>query len=119
MWQNCHFFFSDARPDQQKSVFVFVVHKYQRSIFCDVFSSICGVNVAIVLSEQSSPTSCAKFRGVVPGGAGGVPWHPQILADKLTLSQPGGFGRLCPPNNAGTPGFSDLPTAVKFCVNDG
>ena len=32
------------------------------------------------------------YRGVVPGGAGGamVPWHPQILADQLTLSQPGG-----------------------------
>ena len=23
-------------------------------------------------------------------------------------------GRLCPPNNAGTPGFSDLPTALKW-----
>ena len=32
------------------------------------------------------------YRGVVPGGAGGamVRWHPQILADQLTLSQPGG-----------------------------
>ena len=29
------------------------------------------------------------YRGVVPGGAG-VPWHPQILADQLTLSQPRG-----------------------------
>ena len=28
-------------------------------------------------------------RPVVPGGAG-VPWHPQILADQLTLSQPKG-----------------------------
>ena len=36
---------------------------------------------------------------VVPWGAGnalGHPWHPQILADQLTLSQPG--DRLCPPN---------------------
>ena len=42
--------------------------------------------------------------------------HPQILADHLTLSQPG-WGSLCPPNNTGTPGFSDLPTALdsKWC----
>ena len=45
------------------------------------------------------------------------PWgcwgfYPKILADKLTLSQPGGGGRLCPPNNTGIPGFSDLPTAM-------
>ena len=29
-------------------------------------------------------------RPVVPGVAGGVPWYPQILADQLSLSQPGG-----------------------------
>ena len=39
-------------------------------------------------------------------GVPGVPWHPQILADQLTLSQP--------QNNSGTPGFSDLPTALYF-----
>ena len=51
-------------------------------------------------------------RGVVPGGAGGaMPWHPQILADQLTLSQPGGtkYAHLI---TTGTPGFSDLPTAL-------
>jgi hypothetical protein len=31
-------------------------------------------------------------------------------ADQLILSQPG--GRLSPPNNTGTPGFSDLPMEV-------
>ena len=31
----------------------------------------------------------ASYKPVVPGGAG-VPWHPQILADQLTLSQPRG-----------------------------
>ena len=81
MWQAV-IFFSDARPDQQKKCFVFVVHKYQRSIFCDVFSSIFGVNVAIVLSEQSSPTSCAKFRGVVPGAAGGAMAHKGLNSPK-------------------------------------
>ena len=41
----------------------------------------------------------------------GVPWHPQILADKLTLFQPGGtdYAHL---NTTGTPGFPDLPTAL-------
>ena len=81
---SCHFFLLRCKARPAKKCFVFVVHKYQRSIFCDVFSSICGVNVAIVLSEQSSPTSCAKFRGVVPGGARGA-MAPAILADKLTL----------------------------------
>ena len=41
---------------------------------------------------------------------------PGILADKLTLSQPegwGGGGRLCPPNNNGTSGFLDLPTVQE------
>ena len=28
--------------------------------------------------------------GVSSLGVPGVPWHPQILADQLTLSQPGG-----------------------------
>ena len=40
-----------------------------------------------------------------------MPWHPQILADQLTLSQPGGtdYAHLI---TTGTPGFSDLPTAL-------
>ena len=46
-------------------------------------------------------------KGVVPGGAGGA----QILADQLTLSQPGGtdYAYLI---TTGTPGFSDFPTAL-------
>jgi hypothetical protein len=49
-------------------------------------------------------------RGVVPGGA----IAPYILADQLTLSQTGrgGGGKLCPPNDIGTAGFSDLPTGM-------
>ena len=48
-------------------------------------------------------------RGVVPGGAG------QILADQLTLSQSGGtdYALLI---TTGTPGFSDLPTALYTTV---
>ena len=54
----------------------------------------------------------AFSRGVVPGGTGG-PWLPQILADQSNLPLPrGGGGRLCPPNNTGISGFSNLPTAL-------
>ena len=44
-------------------------------------------------------------------GVQGESWHTQILADQLTLSQPGGtnYAHLI---NTGTPGFSDLPTAL-------
>ena len=44
-------------------------------------------------------------------GVPGVPWHTQILADQLTLFQPGGtdYAHLI---TTGTPGFSDLPTAL-------
>ena len=48
--------------------------------------------------------------GVSSLGVLGVPWHPLILADQLNLSQ---GGKLCPPNNTGTPGFSNLPTALN------
>ena len=56
-----------------------------------------------------------SIRGVVPGV--GMPGVPKIFADQLTLSQPG--GKLCPPNNTGTPGFSDLPTALITLYNKG
>ena len=41
---------------------------------------------------------------------------PRFFSDQLTLSQPEG-GRLCPPNNTGTPGFSDLPMAL-LCITE-
>ena len=47
----------------------------------------------------------------------GVPWHTQILADQLTLFQPGGtdYAHLI---NTGTPRFSDLPTALlKYVIH--
>ena len=45
-------------------------------------------------------------------GVRGVPWQPQILADQLTLSQPGGAD-YAQQITTGTPGFSDLPTALE------
>ena len=47
-----------------------------------------------------------------PGrGEGHLPPLPQILADQLTLSQPGGTD-YAHHITTGTPGYSDLPTAL-------
>ena len=51
-------------------------------------------------------------RDVVPGGAGGAMAPPDFGRSLNTISSK--RGRLCPPpNNTGTPGFSDLPTALN------
>jgi hypothetical protein len=52
--------------------------------------------------NQSSP------RGVVPRGAMKPPDFGRSVNPIPTKG-----GRLCPPNNTGTPGFSDLPTALS------
>ena len=44
-------------------------------------------------------------------GVLGVPWRPQILADQLTLYQPGGAD-YAHHITTGTSGFSDLPMAL-------
>ena len=51
------------------------------------------------------------YTGLSSLGVPGVPWHTQILADQLTLFQPGGtdYAHLI---TTGTPGFSDFPTAL-------
>ena len=49
-------------------------------------------------------------RGVVPGDAGGAMAPPDFVRSVNPISIRG--GRLCPPNNTDTPGFSDLPTAL-------
>ena len=51
------------------------------------------------------------YSGLSSLGVPGVPGHTQILADQLTLFQPGGRD-YAPLITAGTPGFSDLPTAL-------
>ena len=48
---------------------------------------------------------------MVEAGGGGGAFVPQILADQLTLSQPG-RADYAHHINTGTPGFSDLPTAL-------
>ena len=41
-----------------------------------------------VIRQLSDSTHACRPGGA--GDAGGVPWHPQILVDQLTLYQPGG-----------------------------
>ena len=55
---------------------------------------------------------CQLFivRGVVPRGAGSAMVPPDFGRSVNPISIRG--GRLCPPNNNGTPEFSDLPTAL-------
>ena len=60
----------------------------------------------ILFKEESSETDY-EYRGVVPGGAGGVKAPPDFDTSVNPISAKG--GRLCPPYNTGTPGFSDLP----------
>ena len=51
------------------------------------------------------------FRGVVPGGARGAMAPPDFGISVTPISSEG--DRLCLPNSAGIPGFSDLPTALN------
>jgi hypothetical protein len=54
-----------------------------------------------------------KDAGLSSLGVPGVPWHTQILADQLTLFQPGGtdYAHLI---TKCQPGFSDLVLFVLF-----
>ena len=79
--------------------------------FTSNFQNVGNLVLALLFSYWYALYNC---RGVVPGCAGcatGVPWHTQILADQLTLFQPGGtdYAYLI---TTGTPWFSDLPTAL-------
>ena len=61
------------------------------------------------------PKICRPSAGigkpVVPGGAGGATMAPPDFVRSVNPISTK-KGRLCPPNNTGTPGFSDLPTAL-------
>ena len=59
-----------------------------------------SINVIIIVA----------IRPVVPGGAGDAMAPPDFGRLVNPISTKG--GRLCPPNNTGTPEFSDPPTAL-------
>ena len=52
-----------------------------------------------------------ETRPVVPGGVGGTMAPPDLGKSVNPISTKG--DRLCPPNNTGPQGFSDLPTALE------
>ena len=65
---------------------------------------------AVILCLELSSHTTSRFwlgqsRDDVPGGAGGAIGRS---ANPISTR----VGRLCPPNIARTPGFSDLPTAL-------
>jgi hypothetical protein len=70
-------------------------------------------SIQIAMDDPGLP-----LRLVVPGGAGSAMTPPQFgrSANPISISTKG--GRLCPPNNTGTPGFTDLPTALPLRKND-
>ena len=67
------------------------------------------VKIKIFDFEASDSRKTGVLSLGMPGGRG----HPHILADQLDNPISTRGVRLCPPNNTGTPGFSDLPTALK------
>ena len=67
---------------------------------------------AIILCLELSSHTTSRFwleqsLDIVPGGAGGA------IGRSVTLISTR-VGKLCPPNNNGTPGFSDFPTALTL-----
>ena len=65
------------------------------------------------LSVKSFSPTTLETTGLSSLGVPGVPWPTQFLADQLTLFQPGGTD-YAPLITTGTPGFSDLPTALML-----
>ena len=58
--------------------------------------------------------TCSKLQGCRKWGGWGGALAPQLLADQLTLSRPGG-GTLSTPSTTSPPGFSALATALNYC----
>ena len=86
----------------------FLSSRFQASACTPAFSSALSVR-----NQDSYGATLLRhyYSGVSSLGVPCVPWHTQILADQLTLFQPGGtdYAHLI---TTGTPGFSDLPTAL-------
>ena len=78
-----------------------------------MYGSISSIGEFLIWWDQNQGTYSKS--GLSSLGVPGVPWHTQILADQLTLFQPGGtnYAHLI---TTGTPGFSDLPTALMVSL---
>ena len=75
--------------------------------------SILGLYIRIhdVIAKSHNGNIGLAGTGLLSPGVWGVPWPSQILADQLTLSQPGGAD-YAHHISTGTPGILDLPTAL-------
>ena len=111
-WENIkiHFLLLADRAKQVKNrVFWLLSHFFIKRKIVSFWKKV-------IKNEKSLTTEENKFWAYPAGlsslGVPGVPWHTQILADQLTLFQPGGtiYAHLI---TTGTPGFSDLPTALQ------
>ena len=65
-------------------------------------------DTALLMSHQDYDFEGRKVRGVVPWGTGGAMAPTDFGRSVNPISTKG--GRLCPPNNTGTPGLTDLLT---------
>ena len=86
-------------------------HDYKYFIDVKLRNSSLTQSTGMYLNTYRVLLSTYLLKGCRPWGCRVLPWHTQILADQLTLFQPGGtnYAHLI---TTGTPGFSDLPTAL-------
>ena len=96
----------------------------QNDFTVDLRSGQLALPTFVRTSGEMYGTGCVictqLFLSTRPGlsslGVPGVPWHPQIVADQLTLSQP--RGQIMPTKLLlASPGFSDLPMALHYIHN--
>ena len=129
-YNDCWVFSSDFRNVKFYTLFFksrFILDIYWKYMFNWNYTNSL-VNANLFCTNFTSTTfqkvyhsSCNTDTGPSSMGVPGVPWHTQILAEQLTLFQPGGtnYAHLI---TTGTPGFSDLPTALghtmKFMLNE-
>ena len=103
---SCHFFFSDARPDQQKSVLFLSCTSTKEAYFVTFSRQFLASTWQLSYLSRVRPLP-VQNSGVSSLGVPGVPWH--------TLFQPRGTDyahliKLAPP------GFSDLPKALGLLI---
>ena len=82
-------------------------------VFCSLFYNLPdweGATATIPPALDGITHFILSCRPVVPGSAEGTMAPPDFAISVNPISTR--WGRLCPPNNTGTPGFSDLPTAL-------
>ena len=99
------------------SVFTLTTKKYLYLWICFVIFTILGCYCLMVIVSTSDlirkKEKERSARGVVPGGAGGAMAHPDFGRSVNPISTRGtDYAHLI---TTGTPGFSDLPTALNSC----